>query len=306
LTCEAARLGWDWKEAFAACSLPSEEQPGILFEQFVAAVLAELGVTNVTTNTKVVAENGQVLQEVDIVANYRGRLLVFDCKLRAEQEEGTRVESLTSQIRQASAIRVQLGGLGCQLLLIRPSRFFSKEEAELCRALGLQFLDANETAEFFRKLASFCRYQGDLPPSLKAAQEEFDRRRQSGEQSFLTRPKWSRCFPTQPPVSVLLPLSSELNHLMRNLNQDWIAFQIDNKVWIRGALTEKLDQDAIAQTLGKVLEPLVVVNPGHVRISKSNRTFSYVISVDKGETTKAIKGRLATYAGKKMFEEAGI
>ncbi len=155
----AAENQWNWKLAFKECNVPrieGKEQPGFLFEELVAAILLEMGVGNVICNVLRKSIEGGVVQEVDIVANHGGRLNIIDCKLRAwEDEARDKVESITSQLRQAAHTRRELGGLGARLLLLRPNRSLSETERQLAEAYQLEVIDAQQCSTVITKLARF-------------------------------------------------------------------------------------------------------------------------------------------------------
>ena len=96
-----------------------------------------MGLWNLQKNLILRGSEGQVLHEIDIVANHRGRILIFDCKLRAEEEEGDVVEPITSQIRQFAHTQRQLGGLGARGILIRPNRWIEQELSDMAQAIAL-------------------------------------------------------------------------------------------------------------------------------------------------------------------------
>lgn len=140
---ETCRNGWNWRAAFLAAGehVGNTEGAGFLFERLVAGALRDLGIRQIARG---LALQGGRDQEVDLVANWGGRLLVIDCKLRTPEEEDAQVEGITSQIRQAATTRRSLGGLNTKLLLARPNRPFSEAERLLAEAYGLEVIDAND------------------------------------------------------------------------------------------------------------------------------------------------------------------
>jgi hypothetical protein len=170
LTRAVLQTGWDWRRAFRQAGLPGAETPGILFERYVAAVLLELGVSNLICNVVQRSRDGETLQEIDLVANSGGRLAIIDCKLRSEEEEGKHEERITSQIRQAALTRRELGGLDAALLLLRPNRTFSDDLRDLAGGLRLRVVDARDVHSFFTHLARFFGVT-QLPPALEQAEK---------------------------------------------------------------------------------------------------------------------------------------
>ena len=294
---------------FAACGLDSSDPPGFLFERFVAASLLELGIRQIAMNL-ILQRPHQVLQEIDIAANHRGRLLIIDCKLRTQKEEGTRVENLTSQIRQAYTTARQLGGLGARLLLVRPGRAFSQEEAELAKTLGLEILDRADTLEFFRKLAAFCNHQGPLPAQLQRAQEELDRAKANGHlEALAVSPVFSHPKASESPVQTVLPVTAGLEKLMQELGQDWIAYEINGRVWIRGRISSQHPgkgqswQHYIAQKLQDRLGTYAHVNPENIRISKRSSTYSVLLMLSSDPSSLVqLRQHLVQFVGKSLLD----
>ncbi|WP_157731582.1 hypothetical protein [Thermogutta terrifontis] len=229
---DGIETGWDWPRMFARIGRPNEGQAGFLFEKFVAAVLLEMGIPQVDVNAKLGEGNGQSVQEIDVIANYRGRILIFDCKLRVESEEGRRVEPLAVQIRQAAAIRRDIGGIGAMLLMIRPGRAFREQEKLLARELGVDILDSAATLNFFRELARFCGLPGELPASLQKAQDLLDGAKSQGYQEALAKSSFLGATPGAEPRGVLIRLESHLNKYMEETAQDWAVYQMGRHIYL--------------------------------------------------------------------------
>lgn len=290
---------WYWQATFAACGFEPKEQSGFLFEKFVAATLLELGVSNVVINAILSSSSRQVLQEIDMIANYHGRLLIIDCKLRTKAEERHRVEGLTSQIRQAFTTRRELGGLGAELLLLRPGRVFSEEEESLATAYGLKTLDVSKTLDFFRQIAQFCGHTGPLPPELQAAQDLLDQAKQQGLLEALGCTQWAKSFPVDSPLEVILPLGNNLEALMHDLRQDWIAYQIDTSVVFRGRLPSSIKCE---EKLKKFFSQKLGRAPKRCSISREKTTFLVEVVLCRGEDVVALKAQLANFRNRSLFD----
>lgn len=117
------RTDWDWAQVFKAVGA-GEASPGFLFEQFVAAVLLELGVRNIVINLKQIQGLGIYRQEVDIVANHRNRLFLIDCKLGPGQN------SLIVQFSDLANRVRSFGGLSATGVLLRPERAIAAKTRE--------------------------------------------------------------------------------------------------------------------------------------------------------------------------------
>ena len=295
------RTNWNWKQAFAACALDNAESSGFLFERFVAASMLELGVSNLRVNATLVGGDGQLLQEIDVLANHRGRLLILDCKLRTKGEEGKTVEKLTSQIRQAYTTQRQLGGLRAQSLLIRPGRLFSDEERDLATAYGLKVLDANDSLDFFRKLAEFCGHTGPLPATFQDAQAELDGARRCGTVEALGCTQWAKAFRSGEPLSAVLPLGASLEQIMQDLGQDWIVYRIDESIWIRGRSPAGLSAKTIRHRLSDALKGTAMPDPQGFVLTKAGTTFHARLVLRPPQTIERLKQHLIGFKGGSIF-----
>lgn len=280
--------GWKWEAMFRECGIANGGQAGFLFEDFVGACLLELGIGEICKNILLQEAQKQTLQEIDLAANYRGQLLIIDCKLRTQDED-----KIISQILQAYTVCRELGGAGARLLLLRPGLRFSAEEIELADALRLHVLDARQTMDFFRKLAEFCGFRGPLPSQLQAAQEQLDRARANGILEAFACSRWCRSLPCEEPLQTILPVGSSLEALTQDLQQDWIAYQIDRYVWIRGKNFQGLSASAIEQRVQTLFSQLPGLNIAWEGVSKDSSTYYVRLYPRSGEVISQLKQFLA-------------
>jgi len=157
----AVAVDGKWREAFATAGVPlaSKTSGGDPFERYVAAALLEMDVTNVAHSVKQVGpssgKKGEKTQEIDLIANYKGRLLVFDCKLTSEGVDESESGNITTQLRHAAQTARQIGGIGGEVVLLRPNREVSGAFLELARDLRVRVIDKRDRGCFFRRLAEF-------------------------------------------------------------------------------------------------------------------------------------------------------
>lgn len=164
--------GWNWPRAFQRSSYkPGTMKAGLLFEDFVAAALLHMGVSDVRKNVKLKGAAGKPLQEVDVIANHGGRLVLLDCKIRTADSQDDEVdEGPTKQIRECETTRRSLGGLGARMAMIRPSWRFTEDEQRLAEACGLYFIGPDRA---WRLLSELARLVGrPLPESLQQLEDE--------------------------------------------------------------------------------------------------------------------------------------
>lgn len=304
LTQAGVALDWNWPKMFCHCGLRGDQPAGFLFEQFVAACLLELGIAQVALNARLTLGAGQCLQEIDILANHHGRLLIVDCKLRTAAEEGSRVEGFTSQVRQADTIRRQIGGSAAKFLLLRPGRFLSEAETQLAESFHLDVLSASQSLDFFRLLARFCDVPEPLPPELQSAQTALDAARHNGALEALGTSHW---LPgATEPLRGILQVGSHLDKLMEQLRQDWIAYRIDDIVWIRGRTPHKVKANKLhqrlLQLLGTAMAPTGTVPLQALRCAKHGTTFTAALDVSRANAFAVLWERLKALQGKRIFE----
>lgn len=294
------RTDWSWQEMFRNVGLPVNEKPGFLFEKFAAATLLEFGINQVALNAQVISKNGQALQEIDIIANYRGRILIFDCKLRTREQEESQVEGLTSQIRQAATIRRDIGGAGAKLLMIRPGRGFSPAEQELAQALELHVLDNSATMDFFRRIADFCEIGPNLPPKIAQAQELLDKAREQGELEAFARSSFLPTSEGGEPRKAVIRLESHLNQYMEELNQDWAVYTIFNRTFLYLRLDRDWKRHELQTELQEIFRPYAMVCLP--QISKAGRSgCAQLVECDLNN----LKGFLSQFVGKSLWGSKG-
>lgn len=247
--------GWAWKDVFRAAGLPSDQDSGKLFEQFVAAVLLELGVREAAINCTL-ETTGQQLQEIDVVVNHGGRLSVIDCKLTGEEDEKRgKVESVTSQIRQAHTTRRQLGGLGAQLMLLRPNREFSAEERHLAEdAYKLTVVDARDSWDLFVRLAQFLGSMGGLPDELQQAQELVRSTRGLRSRAFDREPEVVRRMTSGSHARAVLDLDAFLKQYRDETGQDWSCYRLHGEMWLRAVRPEAMDAKVFVRCVTNLVD----------------------------------------------------
>ena len=136
LTESAIKNRWILSQAFADIRAPSSADQGLLFEQYVAALLLAAGVKSLCCNVRLHHQQGDHLEEVDIIANSRGRLVFVECKWASNN-----AEPVISQLERAAQRRRALGGLNARFLFIRPVRNFSPNHTRLATLIGVKLID---------------------------------------------------------------------------------------------------------------------------------------------------------------------
>jgi predicted RecB family endonuclease len=299
----AASNQWDWLRAFQACGAHTQKTSGgMLFEDLVAAILLEMGVTNVVCNASRKSVQGDVVQEVDIVINHGGRLNIIDCKLRNRNDENRRkVESVTSQIRQAAQTRKDLGGLGARLLLLRPNRVLSETEHQLAQYYGLEVIDAKECTTFITKLAHFFGVER-LNETLHQAEQII---KQKAEQSLVPG------FGPKDPIVELCEQSCEIGKIInldelsekiaRDGGNPWVAyFCPPDVVFIRCKAPENVPKSTVEKRI-----KALVYNCGHVKVRverSSSGCTDYVFLTVKREQYNLVRKLLQSHFGRSLWD----
>lgn len=228
LLTKGSNCGWDWVETFESENIEIEQgkqRQGFLFESFIASVLWTLGVEKLASNIEI-SKDGQKTQEVDLVANHKGRLLLFDCKLRAKEEEKQgHVESMIKQIQHAAHTCRNFGGLGAKMILIRPNWQLSETEHALCEANRLKIIDAKSAWMLLSELASFVGEE--LSENLQTFEKELQEQKALGVlRAYCQEPRWTEeYFINRGNRVILKSLSNEKCKIIKQykdiLEQDW-------------------------------------------------------------------------------------
>lgn len=260
---------WDWHGAFRRIGRPSPEQAGFLFERYVAAGLLEMGIRNAIMNVEARSPQGQALQEVDIVAHHRGRLVILDCKLRSKNEEG-----ITTQIRHAEGTRRQMGGLGAELVLVRPLRSLAEAERELAKALRLGVIDREDAPRLFSHLKDFFKAE-KLPESLAAVE-----RMLNGH-----LPVFGHDLEGTPPAPEGWgPGMLNLNPLLQK--QGWAAWVTGNTGFLACIKPRDWSREQLTEVIQKAVSPMTAV--GAVRIISEGGPYLYELQPSRKGAFEAL------------------
>ncbi len=221
---------WNWEKAFRSAGIdPRGRQGGLLFEEYVAAALRLLDVTNCKINAELqgaVGQGAQAVSETDIVANAGGRLLMIDCKLREADQAGD--TPLTDQISRAANLQRRMGGLSAACALVRPNREFSDLHRRYAESARLTVIDRGQAPSFFSALAKFVgrRNPDDLPPELADAQARLNRAHREGKLIFGRMSAAAQLDPKQAKQleeDGFLNLMRAADATMAELEQDWFC-----------------------------------------------------------------------------------
>jgi predicted RecB family endonuclease len=251
LTRAAMECKWDWQAAFRRAGARADAAGGILFERYVAAGLLAMGVKSVACNVRALGTSEY--QEVDLVANHGGRLVVVDCKLRSpKDEERANVGKVMDQIRHAGDTRRRLGGLGAKMVLIRPNRTFDEIAQDLARNLEVKLVDQRGAPQLFSKLAEILDVD-PLPAPVKAVEDMLVEEVRSG--------RASRVFVSEPGIIAQTSVPEEgfgvarLDAYMKERGQSWVAFFVDNDFELSCAVPRGGDPLKFQQSLRTFLGP---------------------------------------------------
>jgi len=222
---------WDWNASFAQLGLCPGIKPGILFEKYLGACLLEFGVSNSIHSFKVLSQ-GVDKNEIDLISNVDGQVVILDLKLRDEADiKAGKEEKLTSQMRQASEIRRRLGGLAAKMIMVRPGLVFSESDNLLAGAYQIERIDQRDCFNLFTRLAK--AFRRELPSELQKIEQLLAQSQQNGATSVFSR---------EHPVIVeqleqgknplVYNMLARLEELMRQRCQDWVLYSLDT-LWLR-------------------------------------------------------------------------
>lgn len=291
---------WRWPAMFNELGIEGPSQGGFLFEQFVAATLLEMGVSNLIVNLVVRSQGGQTLQEIDVVANYHGRLMIIDCKLFTdESEQEGEVESITSQIRQAAETRSRLGGLGAKLLLLRPNHRFTADLRALANACRLEVLDQENCFELFTHLRDWLRVER-LPETLSQAEQILHSTRKSGAvRVFSSGNARQQRLDNSTADNGVINLDHMLDEVMSDRNQNWVSYLKDGQFHVKyrkEAHQHRSGEEAAIRKLFRGYGSL-----SSLKWSHSGNTCRFILSPENGRKQE-VDQIFAAKQNKKLLE----
>jgi hypothetical protein len=285
LTAELIARSGDWAAAFRAhgrtyCRMDR----GTLFERYVGAGLLALGVTNLT-HSATQRHGTSDVQEVDLVANYRSRILVFDLKLRTEDEEGREVEPIMAQIRAAADAAKSLGGLSARVLMVRPNRLFGAAEQELARARGVEYIDAAGTDGLFARVARFAG--ADLTPELEAVDrrwaDECDRLK-----VFQPYPRDAAAAARATESTGILALDTLMSAWESTFGADWSVVRIRGN-WYAVRYAGPASPEQLNELVGRFAQP------GTVRRAAGGRAKTQFVAFETDGSASGGDGRWCAF-----------
>lgn len=289
---------WRWETVFPRAGYAADQRRGLLFERFVAAVLLELGVRNLKANVKLQAD--EPLEEIDLVANHGGRLLVFDCKLPGQADEAVgRTPKLTEQIRTAEATQRSLGGLDARTLLIRPDREFSASHRMLAEAYRLRVLDRAASPQLFARLAEFAGVRV-LPPAVQAAADAvLDAcQAQGAGGAFAVQRRRLRAPTAARDGGNVLNVDAMLQAERAAARQDWVCYLLNNKLYLRARNPQRWTAAELPHQLQQRLGPEMAVTI----VSRSQDGDSFLAQLRPPQNRPRHADRaLAPYRGRSLL-----
>jgi len=106
---------WNWRTLQRDYPQLSQQQAGFVFEDFFSALVQATGGTNIVKGLKLL-EGGQVRHEFDAIVSNGQKIVVFDLKLRNEEDD-----PVIDQFSRLGEDRRCLGGLGADAIAVRPT-----------------------------------------------------------------------------------------------------------------------------------------------------------------------------------------
>ncbi|NCD33294.1 MAG: hypothetical protein EOL87_07730 [Spartobacteria bacterium] len=122
-----------------------ESDKGHVFEAFLTACIKAIGITSVVWNASLARDKGSHLIEVDIVANHRGKLYLFDCKTGTNSRPAT-------QAKESASNRQSMGGAASVCIIVRPDHTLQEDQRLLMDSMKMQYIDASHLPRLFSRL----------------------------------------------------------------------------------------------------------------------------------------------------------
>lgn len=166
--------GWNWidlRTTHPWLVQNGRTQTGFLFESLFGGLLGlfPLASEQIAINAELVAFDppGRVLEEIDAVVNTGRNLVLFDLKLRSEEEETRQNIAVVDQFSKVSKACDMLGGLGAKGILVRPNWPRNEEHQQLARAFRVELWDQNAMSGLLGHVARTIGLA--IPPELAGA-----------------------------------------------------------------------------------------------------------------------------------------
>lgn len=297
ITKYASLNSWNFKKAFQASGYPSQLSSGLLFEQYVSSIMVNLGIKNITCNAVRKTPLNKAVSEIDIIVNHQGKLTIIDCKMRSlEDENDGKVETLFDQIRKSHQVGSELGGLGAQVVLLRPNRILSENELMLARSYRIEVFDAPKMPTIIDGFAKFFGVV-KIPTHLLNVQKIIQASQENQFYPGMGPAPFKNDWDLQTRSTGIINLNSLLGKLQNDLNQDWAAFELDNEIHMDFTIPKNLlnlPGDKLKSVLGDKFARILghYADVKHIEIFKSKGRISLRPFPGKiNETRKSLQRR---------------
>ena len=115
-------------------------------------------------------------------------------------------------------------------------------------------------------------------------------------------------MPSEEPLQTVLPVSNDLEKLMQQLGQDWTAYEIDGRVWIRGRIPSlslargQTCQEYIYKKLQEHLPSYATVSKDNICISTQKTTYCVCLELPSDSSfLSRLRQHLAQFVGKNLL-----
>lgn len=294
-------MNWNWKELFNQQEICDEISSGFAFERFLAAAIHLLGVPvrQIGLNVKAVnTDTGKEQQEIDVIVNKDGRLIVFDCKLLDETREQ---ESFITHLAALQETVRMLGGLNAQSVLVRPNRVTTKDEMLIAEAWRVKLLGWQECKKLFSELGSLLGIE--VPAQMQLLQDNY-------LDTDSPRPPFSQIPPDvekcadifQGNDAQILDYSKvqrSYAEITNSSNTQWVAYKIIDNIWVfSGPKPDGVAKDCIKPSMEKAISDYGTVIGVHT--SKKGNSWYSLVGINT-QNEKQFREWLRARKSKRLF-----
>jgi hypothetical protein len=167
---------WNWGRL---APLIGATQAGFAFEILFASLLKSLGAVNFESQLKLF-NGGLPVQEYDVIASTGRKLVIFDLKLKNEDDKAK-----IDQLSRIAENRRSLGGLGGSAVAVRPSWGNSASLKAIAKAYHIELWTATDMHSIVERLARVLEIDLAAPsPEIKELQRALAEAEVDGRRIF--------------------------------------------------------------------------------------------------------------------------
>ena len=234
---------------------------------------------NVVSKSK---EHGNVQQEIDVIVNNNGRLIIFDCKLKDVDSES---DAFITHIKASHDTTQMLGGLNAQCVMIRPNRIVNDEEKLIASAWRVKILGLSECKNLFTEIGKIIQIN---PPEDMLAVEQLYLNDYSIKPILVPIKESERLMADDQHILRINSIQTYFQRVNCWENIGWVSIEVGSNIWIiRDVFCGIKDFNRTDKRIALVNMLTQICDNYQITISKTGISWYAIIFINNDDKRKA-------------------